>query len=121
MENKSLSAIGYLPFFFFLPLYFGKDDEFSQFHGRQSLALLISLIAIWLLIWLIGLIFGGILGHIFIVGIFFKIINWLIKNIVGSLVSIIYIILVILGMVNALQGRCWEIPVVAIIARRLKI
>lgn len=121
MENKTLAAIGYLPFFFPLPLYLGREDEFSQFHGRQSLALLISLIAIWILIWFIGLIFSGILGHIFIVGIFFKVVNWLIRYIVGSCVSIIYIILVILGMVNALQGRRWEIPVVSIIARRIRI
>jgi len=121
MENRTLSAIGYLPFFFPLPLYLARDDEFSQFHGKQSLVLLVAFIIIWFLIWLISLIFGGILGNIFLVGIFFRVITWIIKNIFGSAVSIVYVILIIFGMINAWQGRYWEIPVISIISRRIKI
>jgi uncharacterized membrane protein len=121
MENRTLAAIGYLPFFFPLPLYLGKDDEFSRFHGRQSLALLIALIAIWIVIWFLDLILGGILGHIFIVGIFFKIINWIIKNLFGGFVSLLYVFLVILGIANALQGKYWEVPVISAIARRIRV
>ncbi len=121
MGNRTLSAIGYLPFFFPLPLFLAKEDEFAQFHGKQSLVLLLALITTWFLIWLSGLIFGGILGHIFIVGIFFKVVNWLIKNIIGNLASIGYIILVIIGMVNAGQGKYWEIPGISLIVRKIRI
>jgi uncharacterized membrane protein len=119
--NRVSAAIGYIPPLFFIPILANREDDFAQFHGKQSLVMFCALIIIWIAIWLINLIFGGILSHIFIIGLLFKVIAWLSQNVVGSIVSIGYLILVILGIINASAGNYWRIPVIGAYSEQLKI
>jgi uncharacterized membrane protein len=119
--NRVSAAIGYLPFFFFIPIFSNKEDEFALFHGKQSMVLFCTLIIFWIAIWLIDLIFGGILGHIFIIGFLFKVVAWLIHNVIGSIISLGYLVLAVLGIINASGGNYWRIPILGAYSERLKI
>ncbi|MEO0076760.1 MAG: hypothetical protein ABIK19_03750 [candidate division WOR-3 bacterium] len=120
-QNRILSAIGYIPFLCFLPIYLAREDEFAQFHGKQSLVLFALYILISLALWLVSRIFGGILGHVIIIGFMFKVIGWLLYNVLGVILGIIYIILIILGFIYAITGNKWEIPFVSSFAQKVKI
>ena len=120
-NNRISAAIGYIPFLFFIPIFTNRDDDFAQFHGKQSLVLFCAFILVWIALWLINLIFSGILGHIFVIGFLFKAIAWLIHNVIGSIVSIGYLVLAIMGIINASTGNYWRTPVIGAYSERIKI
>ncbi len=97
-SEKFLSAIGYLGVLCLVPLLLERKSVFAQHHGRQGLVLLIA----WLLIWMGNLI--PILGQIV----------WVIG-------SVIFIMLIMLGMINAFAGKMWEMPLLGVYAKRLKL
>ena len=97
-EDRLLAAVGYLGIFCLIPLLLKKDSAFAQHHGRQGLVLLIT----WIVLWA-----GNIIP--------------LLGQIVWMLGSIVLIILVLLGMVNALQGKLWEMPVLGRYAKQMKL
>lgn len=119
--NRVTAALGYVPFLFFIPIFANREDEFAQFHGKQSLVLFCALIILWIAIWLICLIFRGILGNIFIIGFLFKTLAWLIHNVIGTIISLGYLVLMVLGIINAASGNYWRIPIIGAYAERLKI
>lgn len=119
--NRVTAALGYVPFLFFIPIFANREDEFAQFHGKQSLVLFCALIILWIAIWLIYLIFRGILGNIFIIGFLFKTLAWLIHNVIGTIISLGYLVLMVLGIINAASGNYWRIPIIGAYAERLKI
>ncbi|MCS7258912.1 MAG: hypothetical protein NZ601_06090 [candidate division WOR-3 bacterium] len=111
--RRILSAIGYIPFLFFVPLYFCKDSEECKFHGRQSLILLLVYIILSLSLWLISVIFKFIFGNIPLLGFLFKFLGWLLHNFLGGILGFVYIILVIVCIIFTLSGTKWEIPIIA--------
>ncbi len=119
--NRVAAAIGYIPFLFLIPILTNREDEFAQFHGKQSLVLFVAFIIVWIALWFINLIFSGILGHIFVIGFLFKAIAWLIHNVIGVIISIGYLVLILLGIINAASGNYWRIPIIGAYAERLKI
>lgn len=97
-ENKIIAALGYLGFLCLLPLLLKKDSPFAQHHGKQGLVLLIA----WLILWLVNVIpFVG--------------------QVLWALGSIGILILVLLGIVNALNGNMWEMPVLGKYAKDIKL
>jgi uncharacterized membrane protein len=117
--NRVLAAVGYVPFLFFLPVFANREDEFARFHGKQSLILLAGLVGAWALIWLIDVILGGILSHIFLIGVVFRMLAWLVHYVLGGAVSIAYFIAIIYGATQALAGSNRAIPLVGVYARQL--
>ncbi len=97
-DDRLIAAIGYLGILCLVPLLLKKDSAFSQHHGKQGLVLLVA----WLVLWVGNVI--PVLGQI-----------------VWMLGSIVLVIVMILGMINALQGKMWEMPVLGMYAKRLKI
>ena len=120
-RNKLLSAIGYIPFLCFLPIYVAREDDYAQFHGKQSLVLLVAYIIISLALWFIALVFSRILGNILIIGFIFKAVGWLSNNFLGTIVGVIYLVMIIIGFIHAISGGAWEIPVISEYTRHLKI
>lgn len=118
-SNRVLAAVGYIPFLFFLPVFANRDDEFARLHGKQSLILLAALVGAWVLIWLVDVILGGILSHIFLIGIIFKVLDWVVHYVVGGVVSLAYFVAIIYGAAQALAGSSRVIPLVGVFARRL--
>ncbi len=120
-QNKILSAIGYIPFLCFLPIFAARDDEYSQFHGKQSLVLLITYIIISIALWFISIIFTNIFGHIPIIGFMFRFIGWVSHNLIGTLLGIVYIILIIISFIFTITGNKWEIPIISKYSKNIKI
>ena len=88
-KNKVVSAFAYI--LFFLPLIACADSPFGKFHANQGLVLLI-----------VGVAGGIILG--FIPGV----IGWILQ----SLLSLALLVLVVMGLVNTLNGKAQELPVI---------
>jgi uncharacterized membrane protein len=120
-KNKALAAIGYIPFLCFIPIYTARDDDFAQFHGKQSLVLLITYIIISIALWLVAIILGGVLGHIPLIGFVFKVVGWIAHNFIGTILGIIYFIVIIIGIILAATGKQWEIPIISTYAKNLRI
>ncbi|HBR80792.1 MAG: hypothetical protein UX09_C0017G0009 [Candidatus Uhrbacteria bacterium GW2011_GWE2_45_35] len=97
-ENKLLAAIGYLGILCLIPLLAKKDSAFCQFHGKQGLV-------------------------IFIVWIVLSFINILpfIGQIIWLLGSLVLAVLVVMGMIHALNGEEWEVPVLGQYAKQIKL
>ena len=97
-DNKLIAAVGYLGVLCLIPLLVRKNSPYAQHHGRQGLVILVT----WLLLWIGNII--PVLGQIV----------W----VVGSLALLI---LIILGMVNALNGKIWDMPVLGQYAKQIKL
>lgn len=97
-NDKLFAAIGYLGILCLVPLLLKKDSAFCQHHGKQGLVLLIA----WLILWVGNVI--PVLGQI-----------------VWAVGSVVLLILLILGMINALNGNLWEMPVLGEYAKQIKI
>lgn len=97
-DDKVIAAIGYLGILCLVPLLLKKNSAFAQHHGKQGLVLLIA----WLILWVANVI--PVLGQI-----------------VWAVGSVLLLILMILGIVNALNGKLWEMPVLGEYAKQIKI
>lgn len=102
-QSRLFSAIGYLPPLFFVPLFFGKKDAFSVWHGKQGLIVTVLSVA------------GGILSP-FVAALI---------PVIGGLVVLAYnifmLVLVVGGAWNAYKGEKWELPLVGKFAREIKL
>ena len=94
--NKMIAAIGYLGPLCLVPLLLKKKSAYAQFHGKQGFVLLV----VWVILLFINII--PLLGQI-----------------IWFLGSIALLILMILGIVNALNGNLWEMPVLGAYADKL--
>lgn len=88
-ENKALAAISYISILFFIPLLAKKDSEFAQFHAKQGMALFVLEAVIMFIVMI-------------------PILGWFIAAL-GWFVSLIFFIM---GLVNALNGKCVELPII---------
>jgi len=97
-DEKIIAAIGYFWILFLVPLLLKKNSEYCQFHAKQSMVLFITSIA--LIIINIIPVLGWIISFLGWIGI---------------------IIFGLLGFVNALQGRKWEVPVLGKFAEKINL
>ena len=97
IEGKTFALLSYLSILCIIPLILKKDNKFCLFHARQGLVIFIGEIAIT---------FIGII----------PILGWFIF----SLFSLVLGILSLVGIVQALMGNYWKIPVVGDIAEKIK-
>jgi len=93
-ENKGMAAISYLWILCLVPLILKKDSEFAQFHAKQGLAL-------------------------FIIEVVGSLVFWI--PVVGWLLFICVLVLAVLGIVKALQGEYWEMPVANSLMKKLNL
>jgi len=87
-KNKVIAGLAYI--IFFLPLLTCPESKYGRYHANQGLALLISSVA------------GTIILSII------PIIGWLLLPVF----SILIIVLGILGLVNGLNGKAKELPLI---------
>ncbi len=97
-DDRLIAAIGYLGILCLVPLLLKKESAFAQHHGKQGLVLLLA----WVVLWVGNIV--PVLGQV-----------------VWALGSLALVILIILGMVNALQGKMWDMPVLGKYAKNLKL
>ena len=88
-ENKVLAGLSYLWLLSIIMLLVKKESPFVQFHAKQGLVLFIASIICAII------------------------------PIVGWMASIVVIVFVIMGLVNALSGKAYQIPLVYKLASKI--
>lgn len=111
-EKKVFGILSYLSILCLIPLFLKKDDEFVYFHAKQGLVLFIAEIAWYILNRFILAIF---LSSIFTWG-FFSI--W---GLINTLVNLGFLVLLILGIINVIQNKKKELPLIGKFAHNIKI
>lgn len=99
-QQRGMAALSYLGALCLIPLFFAKDSAFAQEHAKQGLALAICAFILKLasgFLWRFP--FGGVLVMILGIGL---------------------IVVCIMGVVKALNGEHYEIPLISDWARKLK-
>ena len=86
-KNKVMAVLAYI--LFFIPLLAAKDSKFARFHTNQGLVLFL----------------GGIIASVVAV---IPVIGWIVAPIAGLVITV----LAIIGILNALNGRAKELPVI---------
>ena len=86
-KNKVMALLAYI--IFFIPLLAAKDSKFARFHANQGLVLFL----------------GGIIASVVAV---IPVIGWIVAPIAGLVITV----LAIIGILNALNGRAKELPVI---------
>lgn len=97
-----MAAIGYVFILCFIPLLMAKDSAFAQYHAKQGLVLFIVEIVI--------MIISNIL-------VFIPVLGWFVMMVLNLAV----VILSIIGILKALEGEMWEMPVLGQYAKKLKL
>ncbi len=92
-EGKSIAWLSYLGILVIIPILLQKDNPYTKFHIKQGLVLLIASI-----VWSIVSFF---FGFIPIVGLIISLLGW-----------IFLMILSIIGIINAIQGKEAELPLI---------
>ena len=101
-NNRVIAAIGYLFILCLLPLLGKKESKFAQFHGKQGLTLTIAAVVLWVANFVLA---------------FIPVLGWLIMFVAW----ISLLVLAILGIVNALGGKYWEMPFLGKYAKEIKL
>ena len=94
-RNRLIAALSYLGVLVVLPLFFvDKDDPFVKFHARQGLVILI------------GFVLAGFVTAVI--------------PVIGNLFWLVLALASIAGLIQALQGKWWKVPLVGDIAAKFK-
>ncbi len=99
-KNKVFAIIAY--FVFFVPLIAAKDSPYARYHANQGLTLLIFYV-------------GAAIVHGFLFSIIFSTFLWSLFSIITLIFSLIYLgllIIGIMGIINAVNGKCAPIPLI---------
>ena len=100
-KNKILALFSYLGILLLIPLLAAKDSKFARFHVNQGLVLLICEIVVGI----VTSILGAILGFIPVAGA-------LLSSLISLVVGVVDIVLVIIGIINAVNGKAKELPII---------
>ena len=101
--NKTISALSYLGILFFLPLVVCPGSKFGRFHANQSLVLFIVSVLISLLV--------GALNFVWTIPVL-GILLGVLLSLISTVLSIGTAALFFYGLVNTLNGRALELPVI---------
>lgn len=93
-DNKMIAALSYLSLLFLVPLLAKRESPFCQFHAKQGLVLAII----------------GIIGTF---------VFWI--PVIGWLAAIFFFVVDIIGLVKALSGEAWKVPVVYDLSKKFNL
>ncbi|HOL22205.1 MAG TPA: hypothetical protein PLQ41_05070 [bacterium] len=101
-EGKGLAWLSYLGILLLIPLLVNKDNEYSKFHVKQGIILLICSVG-WQIV--------SIILHII--------------PVIGTLIwaggLLFLFILMVMGIINALNGKTEPLPVIGKYAEKIKL
>ena len=86
-KNKVMGLLAYI--LFFIPLLAAKDSPFARYHANQGLVLFLA----------------AILSSVILI---IPILGW----IIAPILSIVITVLVVIGIINALNGKAKELPII---------
>ncbi len=93
-KNKVIAALGYVWILFLIPLLGKKESPFCQHHGKQGLVLFLVEIVATFIVWI---------------------------PVIGWLFGLILLVVAIIGILKALAGEYWEIPIVGQYAKKINL
>lgn len=98
-QNKVMGVLAYIGILVFIPIFAAPDSKFARFHANQGLTLFIFEVVYSLIMTVLGVTIGKVpvAGPIIIA--------------FCGLVGLVWLILSICGIVNAVNGRAKELPV----------
>lgn len=99
-QNKGMSVLAYFGPLVLIPILAAKNSRFARYHSNQGLVLLLAAVAYSIVY--------GILSTIIYA------ISWRLGFVVSiiGLVSILFTVLAIIGIINAVNGRAKELPII---------
>ena len=100
-QNKLMGIMAYLSWLVLIPIFAAPKSKFARFHANQGLVLAITEVA-W---WIVTAILNAILYAI----------SWRLGSLVGTLlglVNLVFLVMLVLGIMNAVNGRAKELPVI---------
>ena len=100
-DNKVLSIFAYIGILFLVPLLAAPNSKFARFHTNQGLILFLGEIVCFTAVRILVRIFRWIFTPIGVI-----------LEIVQGLVWIVVLAFAIIGIVNAAQGKCKELPII---------
>ena len=95
-SNKVMGVLAYLSWLVLIPLFAARNSPFARFHCNQGIVLALA-----------EVVAGVILG----IARRLPLIGWVFR-LVGGLASIAWIVLAVIGILNALNGRAKELPLI---------
>lgn len=98
-QNKTMAGLAYI--LFFLPLIVCKDSRFGRFHANQGLLLLILSVAGYIVLSVITTVLATITWRLF---------GFI--SLLYSLYGLFILAIAIYGLVNGLNGKAKELPVI---------
>jgi len=98
--GKTMAILAYLGPLVLIPLFGAKEQKFARYHTNQGLVLLLASIA-WSVVY-------NIVSWILLA------ISWRLYTVVSIIgfLSLVFFVLCIIGIVNAVNGRAKELPVI---------
>lgn len=93
--DRLMAVLSYVGILVLIPLFVSRDNDFVMFHAKQGLVILVGLIA--------ALVIG----------------QWL--AIIGTILFVMLLLVDVVGILKALSGHRWKIPVIGEIAKALKL
>ncbi len=103
-QNKMMAVLAYLGILVLIPLFAAKESKFARFHSNQGLILLI--------LYGILMVFRLLLGAVWRVNLYFVTYTHPAVTWITFLLSIPLLVLSIIGIVNVVNGKAKELPVV---------
>lgn len=99
-QNKVMAVLAYIGILVFIPIFAAPQSKFARFHSNQGLTLFIFEVAYGLIMTVLG----ATVGRIPVAG-------GIVLAVCG-LVGLVWLILMICGIVNAVNGKAKELPVI---------
>ena len=100
-SNKGVSVLAYFGLLFLVPLLAAKDSKFARFHTNQGIVLFIFSLAFEVVDKILLGIFSWTLYPLYNVA-----------ELCLDLIGIAFIVLMIIGIVNAVNGKAKELPII---------
>ena len=95
-QNRVMGVLSYLGILVLIPLFAAKESPFARFHCNQGIVLALAEVVLSLA--------AKIFGRLPLIG-------WIIKLVAG-LGGIALLVFAIMGIINAINGRAKELPLV---------
>lgn len=106
-QNKVMALLSYFGILVFIPIFAAKDSKFARYHANQGLTLFIALFGWWIVDYILTLLLRSLLWR--------GLGLWEIYSLCGTVLNLVYIIftvLAVIGIINVLNGKAKELPVI---------
>ncbi|WP_455671624.1 zinc-ribbon domain-containing protein [Phocaeicola sp.] len=106
-QNKVMAILSYFGILVFIPIFAAKGSKFARYHANQGLALFIAMIGWWIVDYILTMLLRSLLWR--------GLGLWEIYSLCGTVLNLVYIVftvLAVIGIINALNGKAKELPVI---------